>query len=97
TALLRYTQQSPAKTFVVATEPGILHRMRAARPDATFIPAPSNQTCACNHCPHMKLNTLEKVYLTLLYELPELTMDEELRLAALKPIERMLELSRGVS
>ncbi len=96
TELLRYVESSPAKTFIVATEPGILHKMRASRPDANLIPAPSNQSCACNNCPHMKLNTLEKVYLTLLYEVPELTMDEDLRLAALKPIERMLELSRGV-
>jgi quinolinate synthase len=96
TELLRFVESSPARTFVVATEPGILHRMQSLRPDAILIPAPSNQTCACNHCPHMKLNTLEKVYFTLLYEMPELKMDEDLRLAALKPIERMMELSRNV-
>nr|MBP7728973.1 quinolinate synthase NadA [Bacteroidia bacterium] len=63
-------------------------------PKKTFIPAPPNNACACNDCPHMKLNTLEKVYLCLKYEVPELTMDEDLRKKALLPIQRMLEISR---
>ena len=96
TGILNYAKNSPLKRLIIATEPGILHSMQASCPDKELIPAPSNQSCACNNCPHMKLNTLEKLYLSLLYEQPELTMDETLRLAALKPIEKMLELSRGI-
>ncbi|MGI9191535.1 MAG: quinolinate synthase NadA [Chitinophagaceae bacterium] len=93
TQLLNYTQKNEASTFIVATETGILHQMVKAAPHKTFIPAPPNNACACNDCPHMKLNTLEKLYLCMEYELPELTMDEDLRLAAKKPIDRMLEIS----
>jgi quinolinate synthase len=90
---LKYTQQSDATEFIVATETGILHQMQKASPDKTFIPAPPNNSCACNDCPHMKLNTLEKLYLCMEYETPEIHMNEELRKAARKPIERMLEIS----
>ncbi len=93
TGLLKYTQQDDAKEYIVATETGILHQMEKASPHKTFIPAPPDNGCACNDCPHMKLNTLEKLYLCMEYELPEITMDEELRVAAKKPIERMLEIS----
>ena len=93
TALLKYTQQSPAQTFIVATEAGILHRMQIEAPGKTFIPAPPNNSCACNDCPHMKLNTLEKLYDCLKNETPEILMNEQLRLAAKKPIDRMLEIS----
>ncbi|MFN8249568.1 MAG: quinolinate synthase NadA [Ferruginibacter sp.] len=93
TGLLKYTQTSSAKEFIVVTETGILHQMQKASPDKTFIPAPPNNNCACNDCPYMKLNTLEKLYLCLKYETPEITMPEELRLAAKKPIDRMLEIS----
>lgn len=93
TGLLKYTQQSDANEFIVATETGILHQMQKASPDKTFIPAPPNNSCACNDCPHMKLNTLEKLYLCMEYETPEIQMDEELRKAARKPIDRMLEIS----
>jgi quinolinate synthase len=93
TGLLKYTQTSGANEFIVATETGILHQMMKASPDKTFIPAPPNNSCACNECPHMKRNTLEKLYLCMEYETPEITMDEELRLAARKPIDRMLEIS----
>lgn len=93
TGLLKFTQTSKADTFIVATETGILHQMMKASPDKTFIPAPPDNNCACNDCPHMKLNTLEKLYLCMKYEVPEITMDEALRLAALKPIKRMLEIS----
>lgn len=92
-ALLRYVGESPAKTFIVATEEGILHQMRKRAPDKLLIPAPPNQNCACNECPFMKLNTLEKIYLCLRDETPELIMDETLRLKALAPLERMLEWS----
>ncbi len=93
TALLKYAVNSDKQSFIVATETGILHQMEKAAPHKTFIPAPPNNHCACNDCPHMKRNTLEKVYLALKYEQPELLMAEELRLKALKPIQRMLDLS----
>ncbi len=94
TQLLKYTQSSDASEFIVATESGILHQMQQGAPGKTFIAAPPDNTCACNDCPHMKLNTLEKLYLCLKYEQPEIFMEEELRLAAKKPIERMLKISR---
>lgn len=93
TGLLKFAHQDAAQEFIVVTETGILHQMQKASPDKTFIPAPPNNTCACNDCPHMKLNTLEKLYLCMEYELPEITMDETLRLAAKRPIDKMLELS----
>lgn len=93
TGLLKFTQTDPSTEFIVATESGILHQMMKASPDKTFIPAPPNNSCACNDCPHMKLNSLEKLYLCMEYETPEIIMDEELRLAARKPIDRMLEIS----
>lgn len=92
--LLKFTQTDSASTYIVATETGILHQMQLGAPEKTFIPAPPDNACACNDCPHMKLNTLEKLYLCLKYEAPEITMDEPLRLAARKPIERMLDLSK---
>lgn len=94
TQLLNFTAESDTKEFIVATETGILHQMQKRSPGKTFIPAPPDNACACNDCPHMKLNTLEKLYLCMKYELPEITMNEEVRLAARKPIDRMLELSR---
>jgi quinolinate synthase len=93
TGLLNYTKRDDAKEYIVVTETGILHQMQKDNPAKTFIPAPPNNSCACNDCPHMKLNTLEKLYLCMEYELPEITMDETLRLAAKKPIDRMLEIS----
>lgn len=93
TALLKYTQSSPTQKFIVGTETGILHQMEQASPQKTFLPAPPTNNCACNDCPHMKRNTLEKVYLALQYEQPEIVMEEELRLRALAPIQRMLDLS----
>jgi len=93
TGLLKYTQKDDAQEYIVVTETGIIHQMQKANPKKTFIPAPPNNNCACNDCPHMKLNTLEKLYLCMEYELPEIKMEEELRLAALKPIKRMLEIS----
>jgi quinolinate synthase len=94
TGLLKYSKQDSSTEFIVATETGILHQMQKESPGKTFIPAPPNNSCACNDCPHMKLNTLEKLYLCMEYELPEILMDEELRLAAKKPIERMLSISK---
>ncbi len=92
-ALLKFATQSEAKEFIVATEPGIIHQMEKAAPDKTFIPAPPTGNCACNECPFMRLNTLEKLYLSLRDLTPAIEMSEELRLSALRPIERMLELS----
>lgn len=93
TGILNYAKSSNTKAFIVATETGILHQMIKNSPEKTFIPAPPNNSCACNDCPHMKLNTLEKVYNCLKYEAPELLMDEQLRKEAEKPIRRMLEIS----
>ena len=95
TQLLKYAQQNEAEQFIVATETGILHQMQQSCPNKTFIPAPPNNSCACNDCPHMKLNTLEKLYLCMKYETPEIEMEENLRLAALKPMERMMEISKA--
>ena len=93
--LLKHAVNSAKKEFIVATESGILHEMRRQCPDKTFIPAPPNDsTCACNDCSYMKLNTLRKLYLTLLYEAPEVTVAPELIAPALRPIKRMLELSK---
>jgi quinolinate synthase len=93
TGLLKYTQTDDSKEYIVATETGILHQMMKASPQKTFIPAPPTNACACNDCPHMKLNSLEKLYLCMEYETPAIDMDEQLRLAAKKPIDRMLEIS----
>jgi quinolinate synthase len=94
TALLKYTRSSTAGEFIVGTESGILHQMKISSPDKIFIPAPPETNCACNDCPYMKLNTLEKLYLTMEYELPEIQMRADLIEKARKPIERMLEISR---
>jgi len=95
TQLLKYVIKDSADQFIVVTETGILHQMQLNAPNKTFIPAPPNNNCACNDCPYMKLNTLEKIYLCLKYELPELTMDETLRIAAKKPMDRMMNISRA--
>jgi quinolinate synthase len=94
TGLLKYTLQDSATEYIVATETGILHQMQKSAPHKTFIAAPPNNSCACNDCPHMKLNTLEKLYLAMEYEEPEIIMNEEVIRAAKKPIERMLAISK---
>lgn len=91
--LLRFTQESEAQSFIVVTESGILHEMQKRSPEKEFFPAPANGTCACNDCPHMKLNTLEKVYICMKYETPEVNVPEPLRSLARKPIDFMLDLS----
>ena len=93
TGLLKYTQTNSANEFIVVTETGILHQMQKLNPFKTFIPAPPENNCACNDCPHMKLNTLEKVYLCMKYELPEIILEENIRVAAKRPIDKMLEIS----
>lgn len=93
TGLLRYTQESDAKEFIVATEVGIIHQMEKASPDKVFIPAPPNNTCACNECPHMKRNTLEKLYTCMKYEQPEITLPQWVIEQGVASIDRMLEIS----
>ena len=92
-ALLRRVKESPAKAFIVATETGILHQMKRAAPDKELIPAPPHGTCGCNECPHMKRNTLEKLYLALRDLQPEVTVPTAVAERALVPIRRMLEWS----
>lgn len=92
--LLNFIKEDSSTSYIVATETGIIHQMKKARPDKNFIPAPpQDDACSCNECPYMKLNTMEKVYLCMKNKSPEIRMDEQLRLKALKPIERMLEMS----
>ena len=94
TALLNFTKKAEnGNEFIVVTETGILHQMQKSSPTKTFIPAPPNNNCACNDCPYMKLNTLEKIYIALKYEQPELLMDADLIAKAKLPIVKMLELS----
>jgi quinolinate synthase len=96
-ALLDYVEKDDCQKFIVATEEGILHEMKKRVPHKELIPAlVYDETCNCSECFFMKRNTLEKLYLCMKYELPEITMDEELRLRALKPIEAMLDLSKSV-
>lgn len=92
-ALLNFTKENPANEFIVATEEGIIYQMQKASPSKNFIPAPPNANCACNECPYMKLNTMEKLYLCMKDGKPEITLDEEIRVRALKPIQKMLEMS----
>jgi len=94
--LLKYVQKHQATTFIVATESGILHQMQLKCPGKTFIPAPPNNHCACNECPHMKRNTLEKLYLCMQYEQPEIILPEEVIRKAKSSIDRMLEISTKV-
>lgn len=98
TALLKYSQKSDSKKFIVATESGILHQMQKNSPDKIFIPAPSiDSTCGCNDCSFMKLNTMEKLYLCLEHEQPELTLSDELTAKAKIPILRMLDISKKLN
>ncbi len=91
--LLRYTHESEVQEFVVATESGIIHQMELKSPDKLFIPAPPNNTCACNDCPHMKRNTMEKLYLCMKYELPEIILEDWVIEKGVACISRMMEIS----
>ena len=93
TGLLKYSQRSTSKEFIVATEAGIIHQMEKASPDKAFFPAPPNNTCACNECPHMRLNTMEKLYLCMKHELPEIHMEDWIIEKGRVSIDRMLEIS----
>jgi quinolinate synthase len=92
-ALVDYVKSSPARSFIVATEVGVLHLMQKERPDAELIPAPPASGCNCAICPYMRLNSLEKIYLCMRDRSPEIVVPEEVRLRALRPVQRMLELS----
>lgn len=92
--IIKYAIESDNKQFIILTETGIIHEMKKQAPGKEFIPVPSMDGCACNECPHMKLNTIDKMIAALENMQPEIVMDEELRLKALKPLERMLELSK---
>lgn len=95
--LLNYVVNDTCNEFIIATEEGIIHEMKKRAPRKTLIPAQvDNSTCNCSECHFMKQNTLEKLYMCMKYELPEITLDEELRLKALKPINKMLELSQKI-
>ena len=96
TAMLNYVKNDPNDEFIIATEAGLLHQMIKDVPDKKLIPAPSHEdnTCACSECGYMKMNTLEKLYLCIQHELPEIYVPENIRVQALKPIERMLEISQ---
>lgn len=97
TALLNFTKKDDAKTYIIATEPGVIHQMKLAHPEKTFLPAPpDDSTCACNDCMYMKMITLNKLYNTLRYETPEITLSDELMQNAVKPINRMLDMSRSL-
>jgi len=93
TGLLNYSIKSPAKKIIVATETGILHQMKKASPDKEFLIVPIDETCSCNDCPYMKMNTLDKLYLCLKNETPEIKLSQSLINKAQKPILRMLEIS----
>ena len=93
TSIINFAKNNSAEQFIIATEPGVIHQMQKQNPSKQFIPLPNNEGCACNECPHMRLNTLEKMYQALDSLNPEITLSEELRLKALKPLERMMELS----
>lgn len=92
--LLKYVAESTATEFIVATEPGIIHQMELKSPNKTFHPAPPNNTCACNECPHMKLNTMEKLYLCMKHELPEINLPQWVIKEGVASIDRMLEISK---
>lgn len=94
TGLLEFTKKDNASKYIVATETGIIHQMQLASPKKEFIVVPSDETCSCNDCPYMKLNTMEKLYNCLKYEKPEIILDDEVMVKARIPIERMLEISR---
>ncbi len=97
-SILRFVQDSPSREFLIATEPGIIHQMRKLAPGKTFIPVPGGSgECACNECPYMKRNSLAKLLACLLHGRPRLELSEELRLAALRPLERMLEMTSALA
>jgi len=96
TAMLKFTQKDEAKKYIVATETGILHQMRKDSPDKEFLIVPTDETCSCNDCPYMKMNTMQKLYDCMENEVPEITLPDAVIEKARLPIERMLDISRKV-
>lgn len=94
TAMLKFTQSDDSKKYIVATESGIIHQMQKNSPNKEFLIVPSDETCSCNDCPYMKLNTMEKLYLALLNEKPSISLEAEIIEKARKPIQRMLDISK---
>jgi len=97
TAMLNFTKTDESKKYIVATETGILHQMSKNSPDKEFIIVPTDETCSCNDCPYMKLNTMEKLYRCMLNETPEIYLDKETIESAVSPINKMLEISRRLN
>jgi quinolinate synthase len=93
TSILNFATKSQAQAFIVVTEPGIIHQMKKACPEKLFLPAPPESDCACNECPHMRLNTLEKVYLCMRDRQPEIVLPEDLRQRCLVPLQKMLDVA----
>ena len=91
--LLQFVQSDPAPSFIVATEPGIIHQMKKAVPDKNLIPAPPDNNCSCNECPYMRLNTMEKLYFCMKNKVPEILLPDAVMKKALIPIEKMLSMS----
>ena len=91
-AIIKYVQNADEQAHIIVTEPGVIHQMQKNNPEKTFIPLPSNTGCACNECPHMRLNTIEKIIDSLEHLKHEITLDEDIRIKALKPLNRMLEI-----
>ena len=91
-ALIKNVNETDDNKYIIATEPGVIHQMQKKNPDKEFIPLPSNDGCACNECPHMRLNTMEKITDVLTHLKNEITLDEGIRIQALKPLNRMLEI-----
>ena len=96
TAMLKFTQRDSAKKYIVATESGILHQMRKDSPEKEFLIVAKDESCACNDCPYMKMNTLQKLYLCMKNEHPQIHLSDEVTEKARRPIERMLEISRSL-
>jgi quinolinate synthase len=93
-SILRFVAEAPEREFIIATEPHIIHQMEKRLPDKHFIPAPGmDESCSCNNCPFMAMNTMEKLYLCLVNMAPRIEIPDPLRRAARKPLERMLEMS----
>jgi len=97
TGMLNFTRNDNSKKYIVATESGILHQMKLASPEKEFLVVPSDETCSCNDCPYMKLNTMEKLYLAMKNGTPEIQLDAQIIEKAVKPINRMLEISRKLN
>ena len=91
-AIIKYVQSSKEQEHIIVTEPGVIHQMKKNNPEKAFIPLPTNTGCACNECPHMRLNTMEKIIESLEHLKHEITLDEDIRLKALKTLNRMLEI-----